>query len=60
MKLFVFPVAWLCFTARYTEYSMISVLTGGDQESEAPSSVFVTLIEVGARGKPGTVVLYAE
>ena len=39
---------------------MISVLTGGDQESEAPSSVFVTLIEVGARGKPGTVVLYAE
>ena len=36
---------------------MISVLTGGDQESEAPSSVFETLIDVGALGKPGTIVL---
>jgi len=42
---------------KYTEYSIISVLTGGDQESEAPSSVLETLIEVGALGKPGTIVL---
>ena len=42
---------------KYTEYSIISVLTGGDQESEAPSSVLETLIDVGALGKPGTIVL---
>ena len=42
---------------KYTEYSIISVFIGGDHESDAPSSVFDTLIELGARGNPGTIVL---